>query len=375
MDARCFFAAVLYVCAVVTPVGAQLRYQGVRTPNFVVSANDSQFAKEAAQSAEQWRRDLALHWLGQELPDWPQPCPLVIRAGQKLGAGGATRFTLVEGRVTDWNMNVQGTRERILDSVLPHEITHTILATHFARLGKPVPRWADEGACTTVEHQSERGKHERELVRFLSSGRGLAFSTMFTLRDYPDDIMPLYAQGYSVVSFLIAQGGQEGPKRFIRFLEEGMKSEDWVKATEHHYGYPKVGKLQSAWNDWVADGGGPVDGYTAVARGLSARAAGIAAANLPSDRARSGMVPVSRSPSPGGYAEGSSVALASLTSMVPNSASLTRLQDPPSLEAALPASRATQPPSVLIPHSATRPQPFQTIGGGWVDGAQVSLIR
>ena len=62
-------------------------------------------------------------------------------------------------------MHIQGSRERILDSVLPHEITHTIFATHF---GRPLPRWADEGACTTVEHVSEKAKQDNFLIQFLT---------------------------------------------------------------------------------------------------------------------------------------------------------------------------------------------------------------
>ena len=54
--------------------------------------------------------------------------------------------------VFGWDMKIQGSEERVLDSVLPHEVTHTIFASHFRQ---PLPRWADEGACTTVEHVSE----------------------------------------------------------------------------------------------------------------------------------------------------------------------------------------------------------------------------
>ena len=61
-------------------------------------------------------------------------------------------------------MSIQGSRQRILDSVLPHEVTHTIFASHFRQ---PLPRWADEGACTTVEHASERAKQEKMLIEFL----------------------------------------------------------------------------------------------------------------------------------------------------------------------------------------------------------------
>ena len=67
-------------------------------------------------------------------------------------------------------MKIQGSRERILDSVLPHEITHTIFATHF---GRPLPRWADEGACTTVEHASEKAKQDKLLIQFLLTDRGI----------------------------------------------------------------------------------------------------------------------------------------------------------------------------------------------------------
>ncbi len=243
-----------------------------RTTNFIVTSRTQQFADQVAQAAEDFRRDLAVYWLGQELPDWPQPCPIQVIAADNLGAGGQTTFTLIHGTVRDWRMMVQGTPQRILDSVLPHEITHTVLATHFAPLGKPVPRWADEGACTTVEHQAERSKHERMLVEFLQSGRGIPFAAMFTMRDYPSDIMPLYAQGYSVAAFLIAQGGEiDGPQRFVSFLEEGMRSEDWVTALNNVYGYPRVGKLQSAWNQWVGDGGGEIHAYTAVALGFTSQ--------------------------------------------------------------------------------------------------------
>jgi hypothetical protein len=173
---------------------------------------------------------------------------------------------LINGQVINFKMTVIGTRERIIDSVLPHEVTHTVIASHFAPLGKPVPRWADEGMCTTVEHDAERSKHDNMLVRFLSEGKGIPFATLFLLTDYPPEMLPLYAQGYSLTSFLIHQ---RGPRNFIRFLELGMQSDDWVAATKDVYEYPTVGKLQTAWNMWVADGGGEVIAYTAQSLGLS----------------------------------------------------------------------------------------------------------
>jgi len=249
----------------------------VRTQNFIIICSDPVFAGKVAQAAEQQRNELAIYWLGRPLPAWPQPCPITVTAAPGMGAGGSTTFVPGNRTIRDWRMNVTGSQERILDSVLPHEITHTILATHFSPLNKTVPRWADEGACTTVEHGSEKSKHDQFLIRFLSSGRGIPFATMFTLKEYPSDIMPLYAQGYSVTSFLIAQGG---PQHFVKFLEAGLRSDDWVTATEAHYGYPLIGKLQTAWNKWVYDGGGDVAQHTADALMVSKRSAATTVATL-----------------------------------------------------------------------------------------------
>jgi hypothetical protein len=268
---RLLFGSLVLIASFASSLQAQpmmrpSRVAVVRSENFIVSCNDPGLAQQVLQAAEQQRRDLAVHWLGRELPKWRESCPISVVAGPRLGAGGSTTYSMSPGAIGGWRMEVKGSAERILDSVLPHEITHTILATHFSALGKPVPRWADEGACTTVEHESERSKHDHFLVQFLSQGRGLPFATMFTLEDYPPDIMPLYAQGYSVASFLIAQGG---PRRFVQFLEDGMRSRNWVAATDKHYGYPKIGKLQTAWNQWVSDGGGTVEKHTALALGLA----------------------------------------------------------------------------------------------------------
>ena len=226
-----------------------------QSENFIVLCRDPQLATQVSQEAERLRRDLAIHWLGEELPPWSRRCPIQVTSGPKLGAGGETRFTLYSGNVGDWQMSVQGTPERILDSVLPHEITHTILASHFAPLNVHVPRWADEGACTTVEHDSEQNKHKKMLVDFMRSGRAMPFNRMFTLKDYPDDILPLYAQGHSVVEFLIAQSG---PKEFVNFLHQGMQSRSWEAAVRDHYGYQTLGKLQIQWNAWIAAGRGEV---------------------------------------------------------------------------------------------------------------------
>lgn len=229
-----------------TPVAAL--GAGVKTTNFVVQAPTQALAVEIGQAAEQWRRELAVEWLGQEMPPWSKPCPIQASVAPHLGAGGETSFVFDRGEVFGWTMKVQGSRERVLDSVLPHEITHTIFASHFRQ---PLPRWADEGACTTVEHQSEIGKQERMLIRFLKTGKGIPFSRMFALKEYPSDVMPLYSQGHSVTTFLIERRGK---REFLEFLAHGMERENWESAVREHYGHESLYDLQNQWMAWVKQG-------------------------------------------------------------------------------------------------------------------------
>ena len=214
---------------------AEVLAASFRTPNFVVEAPSPELAEQIGRAAEKYRAELAEHWLGQRLRNWARPCPITAKVAPNLGAGGVTTFYFERGEVFGWQMTVQGSAQRVLDSVLPHEVTHTIFATHFRQ---PVPRWADEGGCTTVEHDEEREKQRRMLIEFLQTQRGIPFSVMFRLKDYPRDVLPLYAQGHSVSSFLIAQGG---PQKFVRYLGSGMPLNDWTAATNEFYGYPGLG--------------------------------------------------------------------------------------------------------------------------------------
>ena len=243
-------------------VFGQRMYQAV-TDNFVVNAPDPQFAQKAAKLAEEYRSSLSQEWLGYEIATWHQRCPITIEIGPH--AGGETSFGFVSGSrdrsvravPMDWRMNIFGPPDRVLDAVLPHEITHTIFATHF---GRPLPRWADEGACTTVEHESERAKNHQLLMQFLTAkpSRGIPFNRMFTMKQYPHDILPLYAQGHSLVRFLI---GKKDKRHFVNYIEAGLELERgrstvavWDRVTKEFYGYDNLSELQIAWQSWVQAG-------------------------------------------------------------------------------------------------------------------------
>src|SRR5437764_6725152 len=120
---------------------------------------------------------------------WPEPCPLRVTVTNN-GSGGATSFAFDRGRVLGQNMHIEGTLDRLLASVLPHEVTHTVFAHYFRT---PVPRWADEGGSVLSEDDVERYRHDqlaRQILR--SPGRAIPLRRLFQMTKYPPDVMVLY---------------------------------------------------------------------------------------------------------------------------------------------------------------------------------------
>jgi hypothetical protein len=228
------------------------------TPNFVVSAPDEALARKFGDMAEYYRKEKALAWLGQEMPTWPRRCPLKVEINQG-GAGGATTFTFGgDGNrpiVTSQQMEIHGPAKQLLNSVLPHEITHTVLAHHF---GRPVPRWADEGGSVLSENDEERFNHDVRCRELLNAGRGIRLRVLFPMAEYPRDMIVLYAQGYSVSAYLVERGGggREGRAKLLQFLAIGMQGgssrqhgtvETWTAAAQQVYGVESVDALEGQW--------------------------------------------------------------------------------------------------------------------------------
>ena len=211
-----------------------------RTRNFVVRAATPEIAKQVGEYAEHYRREKALQWLGREMPPWGQPCPLRVTVTTN-GSGGATSFAFDRGAIMSQDMHIEGTLERLLSSVLPHEVTHTVFAFHFRQ---PVPRWADEGGSVLSEDELERSRHDRLVRSILNTrGRHIPLRRLFALKEYPNDVMALYAQGFSVSEFLVLRSSRPA---FLNFVADGMRL-GWDQAARAHYGFSTVEQLEAAW--------------------------------------------------------------------------------------------------------------------------------
>ncbi|MFI4848710.1 MAG: hypothetical protein ACIAZJ_06420 [Gimesia chilikensis] len=203
-----------------------------RTKNFTVYCRDATLAVQVGEAAEYYRDRHAREWLGHPIPNWYAPCPIRVNAGDYAG-GGATTFSFDQGQVFGWDMQVQGTSQSLLESVIPHEVLHTVFASHFRR---PLPRWADEGAATYEEAEAEK-RPIRELAReVVGTERQIPIRRLLVMQNYPDNlggIAVLYAQGFYLAEYLI---DREGKQEFVRFLDTAYQT-NWDTAFHTHYGF------------------------------------------------------------------------------------------------------------------------------------------
>lgn len=234
--------ALILALATVCSMGADLR-----TPNFHVHAANPQVCKQIADWAEHYRKEKAIQWLGREMPQWPEPCPLRVTVTMEPPSGETIfNFDFTNRRVGSQQMNIRGPLDRLIHSVLPHEITHTVFAHHFRQ---PVPRWADEGGSVLSEDDPERERHDKLVRSILNKGQQIPMRTLLSLKEYPPQVMCLYAQGYSICDYLVKRSNRQ---HFLNFVGHGMHY-GWDQAAKSHYGHASVDELEQAWLKHLRD--------------------------------------------------------------------------------------------------------------------------
>ena len=222
---------------------------GFTTTNFQVEAPTAEFAQQVGEAAEYFRRELSIAWTGKVMRNWGARCPIKVEVTNG-GAGGATTFSFDRGEVYGWKMRVEGSAQRILDSVLPHEINHTIFACYFRR---PLPRWADEGAASLIEHESERMRLRAITGEVLGTSRKIPLRQLLPMKEYPSDqrdVLTLYAEGYSLVDYLMQHGDKQ---KYLQFLNTAF-ARGWERALDECYGIRSIDELEKEWDRWTLAG-------------------------------------------------------------------------------------------------------------------------
>ena len=122
-------------------------------------------------------------------------------------------------RVVARRINLRADHPQLLTAILPHEVTHVVLADLFTV--QQIPRWADEGIAVLAEPHAEQQLRAAELQEPLEAGRVFDLGKLMAM-DYPDakDWSLYYAQSVSLTRFLVEQGP---PEQFVQFVRNSQR--------------------------------------------------------------------------------------------------------------------------------------------------------
>jgi hypothetical protein len=132
----------------------------------------------------------------------------------------------------------------LVHAILPHEITHIVLADRFS--ARPMPRWADEGIAVLTEPNEKKNAHLKNLGDMLKRGRVFTARQLMTMQDYPSGSQwPMfYAQSVSLVEFLV---NRQGPGKFVEFMERSLQNgyESELKRTYELASFEELDRIWS----------------------------------------------------------------------------------------------------------------------------------
>ena len=149
------------------------------TANFrVCSFSGASQAKLVARHCEHLRASLVQAHGLKATKSWTPKCEVFLFVNkQKYGAVvgrqametlGSSLVTPETGAVKNRRIDLRIDVPDYLVEVLPHELTHVLIADHF-RDGPP-PLWYDEGLALLADSQSKQSLHQRDLRNGVNQG-------------------------------------------------------------------------------------------------------------------------------------------------------------------------------------------------------------
>jgi hypothetical protein len=216
--------------AVRPPSGGPVRWKIRETASFRILHDDAELAERAAEVAEAARESQIRRWAGSPPKTaWTPKCDLYLypnarvfcqMTGQPEESPGFSTMGMNGGRIIARRVNLRADHPQMLKAIMPHEITHVVLADLFPH--KQIPRWADEGMAVLSEPPSEQQSRAADLHEPLGSGQLFKVDKLMNM-DYPESRYwgLYYAQSVSLTRYLVEQGT---PTQFIQFVQSSQQT-------------------------------------------------------------------------------------------------------------------------------------------------------
>lgn len=142
-----------------------------------------------------------------------------------------------------------------VDRVIPHEMSHLVLAQATANPWNHPPLWFDEGLAVYLQ---SGGTLPYEMILHRVSGEGTFFRLDAIAWTFPfsaEAASRAYAQGWSVVAWMHETYGVDGVARLIHAFGTGVS---WDEAIQDALGTTQA-ELERDWHAWLDQNPPPLD--------------------------------------------------------------------------------------------------------------------
>ncbi len=246
------------------PVGP---WQTWETPNFrIYYRGTPRLVQVVAATTERARAEQFDRWAGH-LPDalrrpWSPKCEVFLHAqadsfrdatGQRSSAEGITTIRTRMGQVVARRIDLRDDGAGLMHSVIPHEVTHVVLADLFP--DQPLDRWADEGIAAMAEPDSYQQRYLDQFVEatrrggtpnlreFLGGASPATVTDAGGIAEAARDWELHDSQGVALVGYLVRRGS---PAHLIAFLQFAQR-EGYEPALQRIYGIDSLEQLEDDW--------------------------------------------------------------------------------------------------------------------------------
>jgi hypothetical protein len=216
----------------------------VRSEDFIVFAPDEPLAEAVLARAEQLRRQIAEEWFGEELPPGAGRTLIHVRVDDREDSGLTWPKDPNDPRQKLHNVWITATRERVLEGLFAHEMTHAVFATKFPG---GIPPWIEEAIASLYDDPERAASRRRILARYAKTGNWPDLEKVLAARRICATDDAAYCVGPSVVEYLLSRGGKA---TLIRFAVAANKK-GCEAALRECYGLGSVNALQVAWQAWA----------------------------------------------------------------------------------------------------------------------------
>lgn len=229
------------------------KWRKLTTEHFVVYHRNNEIGQRVAAVAE-LTYDRLFRAMGLST-HWYKPCDVFIHPTQEefmastdnhKWSGGAHFIAQRNGVLKSHRIESFQTQPRLLQAIIPHEVTHAMLA-HYLRYRQTVPLWLNEGLAARSEPMAVHRYYQRIVRQALEVGVALRATDLTRAAVYPDgrSVQLFYAHCFSVCDYLIQL---RGLKTFLRFSEQlTMAPDSLTLLLRRFYRIDGPTALQNRW--------------------------------------------------------------------------------------------------------------------------------